>query len=134
MAARQVAGTDNLPSRRKSVQATGGRPPAADAQRAMGGRPPVDDPHRGGRIRRCGELLKQIPRANGANQNIIEGAHNKVGRSLAAAQAGLSEWRTATALRVASAPLLAGEAVERSAPDTEGIERVLDPGSVSSST
>jgi hypothetical protein len=36
--------------------------------------------------------------------------------------------------QAASAPLLAGEAVERSAPDTEGIERVLDPGSVSSST
>lgn len=35
-------------------------------------------------IRRCGELLKQIEPARGANQNIGEGAHPKVGRIAAA--------------------------------------------------
>ena len=55
-------------------------------------------------INRCGELLKQIPQANGANQNIRDGADLKVTRSLAAGQAGLSERQKKTALRVASVP------------------------------
>ncbi len=55
-------------------------------------------------IRRCGELLKQIEPANGANQNIREGNHPKVTREMAAADAGLSEHQRKTALRVASIP------------------------------
>ncbi len=55
-------------------------------------------------IRRCGELLKQIEPANGANQNIRDGADRKVTRSSAATDAGLSERQKVTALRVASIP------------------------------
>jgi hypothetical protein len=54
--------------------------------------------------RRCGELLKQIEPARGANQNIQEGAHPKVTRSSAAQEAGLSEHQRKTALRIASIP------------------------------
>lgn len=55
-------------------------------------------------IRRCGELLKQIPAAHGANQNIQEGALPKVTRESAATEAGLSEHQRKTALRVANVP------------------------------
>ena len=55
-------------------------------------------------IRRCGELLKQVEPARGANQNIGEGALPKVTRESAAASAGLSEHQRKTALRVASIP------------------------------
>jgi hypothetical protein len=56
-------------------------------------------------IRRCGELLKQIPPANGANQNIEGGDSPKVlTRKQAAIDAGLSDDQRKTALRVASVP------------------------------
>lgn len=55
-------------------------------------------------IRRCGELLKQIDPANGANQNIQAGAHPKVTRESVAESAGLSEHQRKQALRVASVP------------------------------
>jgi hypothetical protein len=53
-------------------------------------------------ITRCGELLKAIQPANGANQNIKEGALPNVTREQAAADAGLSEHQRKTALRVAN--------------------------------
>ena len=55
-------------------------------------------------IRRCGELLKQIEPAHGANQNIRDGAVPNVSRKQAATAAGLSERQRKTALRVASVP------------------------------
>ena len=55
-------------------------------------------------IRRCGELLKQIKSARGANQNFREGALPKVGRGAAAKKAGMSEHQRKTALRVAAVP------------------------------
>jgi hypothetical protein len=54
-------------------------------------------------IRRCGELLRQVEPARGANQNIGEGDHPKVpARKDVAAAAGLSEHQRKTALRVAA--------------------------------
>lgn len=55
-------------------------------------------------IRRCGELLREIPPANGANQNIGAGADPKVTRKSAATEAGLSVRQRKTALRVAAVP------------------------------
>jgi hypothetical protein len=55
-------------------------------------------------IRRCGELLKQIEPARGANQNIKEGDHPNVTRKAAAEDAGLSEHQQKTALRIANVP------------------------------
>jgi hypothetical protein len=55
-------------------------------------------------MRKAGELLKQIPPANGANQNIKAGAGLKVTRTAAAADAGLSARQQKTALRLASIP------------------------------
>jgi hypothetical protein len=55
-------------------------------------------------IRRCGELLRQIEPARGANQNIQEGDLPKVTRESAATDAGLSEHQRKTALRVAAIP------------------------------
>lgn len=55
-------------------------------------------------VRRCGELLKQIPPAYGANQNIQAGALPIVTRESAAVGAGLSEHQRKTALRVATIP------------------------------
>lgn len=56
-------------------------------------------------IRRCGELLSQIKAARGANQNIRDGADPKVfTRTEAATEAGLSERKRKTALRVARIP------------------------------
>lgn len=56
-------------------------------------------------IRRCGELLRQVPSAHGANQNIREGDRPNVQtREQVAADAGLSEHQRKTALRVASIP------------------------------
>ena len=71
-------------------------------------------------IRRCGELLRQVPAANGANQNIKEGSRpNVVTRERAAADAGLSEHQRKTALRVAAVPEPAFTAqVESEAPPT----------------
>jgi hypothetical protein len=56
-------------------------------------------------IRRCGELLKLVEPARGANQNIRDGAGMKVTRQSAASDAGLSERQKVTALRVASVPI-----------------------------
>lgn len=56
-------------------------------------------------IRRCGELLRDIEAANGANQNIGEGGHPKVRtRTDAARDAGLSDWQRKQSLRVANVP------------------------------
>jgi hypothetical protein len=56
-------------------------------------------------IHRAGELLKAIPLAHGANQNITDGADTKVlTRKDAAREAGLSERQQNTALRMASIP------------------------------
>jgi hypothetical protein len=55
-------------------------------------------------IRRCGDLLKAIKPARGANQNIQDGAVPKVTRENAAEDAGLSERQRKTALRVANVP------------------------------
>lgn len=56
-------------------------------------------------IRRCGELLREIKPARGANQNIRDAADPKVRtREGAAADAGLSERQRKTALRVAAVP------------------------------
>jgi hypothetical protein len=53
---------------------------------------------------RCGELLKQIEPAHGANQNIREGDLPNVTRESAATEAGLTEHERKTALRIASVP------------------------------
>ena len=53
-------------------------------------------------ITRCGELLRAIQPAHGANQNINEGDHINVTRTQAAADAGLSDHQRVTALRVAN--------------------------------
>jgi hypothetical protein len=57
-------------------------------------------------IRRCGELLKQIPQANGARTDLElqDGSDPKLTRESAATDAGLSERQRKTALRVASVP------------------------------
>jgi hypothetical protein len=56
-------------------------------------------------IRRAGELLHEIAPANGANQNIGDGADPKVlTRKDAAEAAGLSERQRKTALRVKARP------------------------------
>jgi hypothetical protein len=54
-------------------------------------------------IRRCGELLKEIEKAQGANQNIRDGEGPKVQtRKTAATEAGMSERNAKTAIRVAN--------------------------------
>lgn len=58
-------------------------------------------------VRRCGELLKQIPADKGGyaqNYDAQEGAHPSMTRTQAAEDAGLSEHQRKTALRVASVP------------------------------
>lgn len=87
-------------------------------------------------IRRCGELLKQIEPARGANQNISDGTDTKVlTRKDAAEQAGLSERQKVTALRVASIPEESFMAqVESESPPTvtqlaeQGKKRLVDLG------
>jgi hypothetical protein len=70
-------------------------------------------------IRRCGELLKEIKPAHGANQNIQEGTLPKVTRESAAEDAGLSEHQRKTALRVANVPEAEFEAaIEGDTPPT----------------
>lgn len=54
--------------------------------------------------RRCGELLKQIPRGDESTRFGQEGAHPPVTRTEAAADAGLSEHQRKQALRIASIP------------------------------
>lgn len=54
-------------------------------------------------VRRCGELLKEVERANGANQNIKDGDGPKVQtRKGVATQAGLSERQAKQSIRVAN--------------------------------
>jgi hypothetical protein len=56
-------------------------------------------------IRRCGELLKEIEKKQGANQNIKAAAGPKVEtRKSTAADAGMSERQAKTAIRVANVP------------------------------
>jgi len=56
-------------------------------------------------IRRCGELLKEIEKKQGANQNIGSGSVPKVEtRKSTAAEAGMSERQAKTAIRVANVP------------------------------
>ena len=55
-------------------------------------------------VRRIGELLKEVPAAQGANQNIGDGAGIKVGRKAAAKNAGISTRQKVTALQVATVP------------------------------
>lgn len=71
-------------------------------------------------IRRCGELLRQVPPANGSNQNIRDGDDLKVPtRQQVATDAGMSERQRKTALRVAEVPLESFEAqVESATPPT----------------
>lgn len=71
-------------------------------------------------VRRAGELLKQIPPAHGANQNIREGAlPNVLTRESAATDAGMSEHQRKTALRVASVDAAEFEsAIESPTPPT----------------
>jgi hypothetical protein len=56
-------------------------------------------------VRRCGEILRTVQPARGANQNISDGDDTKVlTRKDAAGQAGLSERQRVSALRVANVP------------------------------
>ena len=55
-------------------------------------------------IQRAGVILKEIEKAQGANQNIRDGAVPKVTRTSAADDAGLSERQRKTAIRVANVP------------------------------
>lgn len=55
-------------------------------------------------IRRCGELLKEIEKGHGKNQNISSGIPTNVTRKEAANQAGLSKDQAVTAIRVANVP------------------------------
>ena len=81
-------------------------------------------------IRRCGELIHEIPPARGANQNIDDGAGTKVlTRKEAAAEAGLSERQRVTAQRVASVPAEEFEkAVEADEPAT--VTKLAEAGTV----
>jgi hypothetical protein len=77
-------------------------------------------------IRRCGELLKQIPSAQGARTD-VQPPVATVTRSQAAAEAGLSERQKVTALRVASVPAEEFEAaVESDEPPT--VTRLAEQG------
>lgn len=71
-------------------------------------------------IWRCGELLKEIEKQHGANQNIGDGDGPKVyTRKEAAEDAGLSERQQKTAVRVANVPKEEFEAqVESDSPPT----------------
>lgn len=55
-------------------------------------------------IRRCGELLKEIEKGHGKNQNISSGIPTNVTRKEAANQAGLSKDKAVTAIRVSNVP------------------------------
>lgn len=72
-------------------------------------------------IRRCGELLKQVPRADGATRFGRDGAVPPVTRTQTATEAGLSERQRKTAIRVANVPDRDFERqVESSFPPTVG--------------
>ena len=79
--------------------------------------------------RRCGELLKQIPRADEATRYRQAGAGPPVTRTSAAQEAGLSDRQRKTALRVASIPEPEFERqVESPAPPS--ITRLAEQGTV----
>src|SRR6266481_6014131 len=59
--------------------------------------------------RRCGELLKQIPRADETTRYGQVGTRPPVTRTQAATEAGLSDHQRKTALRVAAVPAAAFE-------------------------
>ena len=59
---------------------------------------------KGRAVQQMGRILKEIPAANGANQNISTGTHTNVTRTSAADDAGLSKHQKDTALRVAAVP------------------------------
>lgn len=72
-------------------------------------------------IRRCGELLKQIPRGDEATRFGHDGRDTPAAtnRSEAASQAGLSERQKVTALRVASIPApIFEQTIEQDEPPT----------------
>jgi hypothetical protein len=72
-------------------------------------------------IRRCGELLREIPKANGARTDIEPSGDTptRLTRASAATDAGLSRDQRVTALRVANVPAPEfEEAVESEAPPT----------------
>jgi hypothetical protein len=71
-------------------------------------------------IRRCGELLKEIEKKQGANQNISADSVTKVEtRKEAAEEAGLSKRQAVTAIRVANVPQETfTEQIESDAPPT----------------
>lgn len=90
-------------------------------------------------IRRCGELLKEIQPAHGANQNIADGSVSNVqSRTAAARQAGLSERQQVTAMRVANIPQRDfEEQIEAPTPPTitrlaDSIERDINSKQISS--
>jgi hypothetical protein len=77
--------------------------------------------------RRCGELLKQIPRADESTRYGQVGTVPPVTRTQAASNAGLSERQRKTALRIASVPAAEFEAqVEGPTPPT--ITQLADQG------
>jgi hypothetical protein len=79
-------------------------------------------------IRRCGQLLKQIPSQQGGDRgNAATGGRSPIAetRAHAATKAGLSEHQRKTALRVASVPLLA-EAIGRKIEDQTEFVRWWD--------
>jgi hypothetical protein len=80
---------------------------------------------------RSGELLRDMAERG---ERAGRGEKREMSHAATLGDIGITRDESSRFQQAASAPLLAGEAVERSAPDTEGIERVLDPGSVSSSS
>jgi hypothetical protein len=83
--------------------------------------------------RRCGELLKQLPRGDEATRYGQAGAHPPVTRTSAAADAGLSDHRRKTALRIASVPQAEFErAIESESPPT--ITRLAERGTATRPT
>ena len=70
-------------------------------------------------VRRCGELLRQVPSGQGSKNQYGEVRDGTVTRRGAAREAGLSERQKVTALRVASVPGAEFEApLERESPPT----------------
>jgi len=77
--------------------------------------------------RRCGELLKQIPRADEATRYGKDGTVPPVTRTQMATNAGLSERQRKTAIRIASVPEATFEAQVES-PRPPSITQLADQG------
>ena len=93
-----VTGKDGRPTRQPKAERTWKQQAKDDSLRKMA------DRIQSRAINRCGELLRQIPEARGANQNIEEGAlPNVVTRTSAAEDAGLSEHQREIAAQVGCA-------------------------------